>query len=717
LVLVLLLPLLGWSAYKALASTNINILEWMPRASVEVSNLVWFDEHFGTDQILVISWQGAEIGDPRVDAVTKSIRKLKTPQGEELFASVLSGSQAMRYITGYLRINRTDALARLNGWLVGSNESTAVVAVISGAGEENIATTLERVRIDAASIVGLPAEDIRIAGTTADRVAVEAASNLGKTELGAAAVSIALIVAVIAMGGLLQALPILICALTSSLASLAAMYVLAQPVDGLTVIVPVLAFVLTASATLHLDGYREGNGKATDVMVKALMNGSWPTAVALVTTFIGFSSLIISEVIPIQRFAIASSFTVIIVALVCSLVWPALTLSLRSPSRTVVHDSPIGKWPMQLEPRRNLVFMVVALLMLVSIAGLPRLDSSFGIDRLLRANHALVEDYQWFEANVGNAVPVEIVVRFKNGGLEPTTTFLERARIIADARTAISALPGVGGAFAADTFLPTNEMMLEGVSGQRLKLRLNGFQRKIEELDLLAHTKTDELWRISARVSAFGGLDFKVLDESLGGTVRSVVAQYPDVAEVKVLGGLPMIARAQQQLLHDLMLSFGIALAALSAGFALMLRSVRTGLLVVIPNVLPVAFVFGLIGWLQSPVDIGLVMTASAAIGLAVDDSAHLLIAFKRAIQKGQTATTAAEIARQQIAPSAIRSSLICGVPMAIFAFSTFLPAARFGVVMALIIAVAIIVDLFLFPLLLASFGARSSVAVDRESV
>ena len=287
---------------------------------------------------------------------------------------------------------------------------------------------------------------------------------------------------------------------------------------------------------------------------------------------------------------------------------------------------------------------------------------------------------------------------------------MQRARAIEDARREISKLPGVNGTFAADTFLPSDAVIHAGVDGVRLERRIAGFRKKTEAFALLSHASNgDELWRISARVSAFGGLDFNHLDKTLGSTMRKSVTSQTDFLEVQILGGVPMIASGQKQLLRDLLLSFCFAFVVASVGLALMLRSVRIGILLVFSNVLPILLVFGFLGWVRSPIDIGLVMTASAALGLAVDDSAHLLVGFRRALQRGQSTTHAADIALQQVAPAAIRTSLLCGLPMLVFAFSAFLPAARFGAVMAILIFVALFVDLVVLPKLLARYGAAKT--------
>ena len=68
-------------------------------------------------------------------------------------------------------------------------------------------------------------------------------------------------------------------------------------------------------------------------------------------------------------------------------------------------------------------------------------------------------------------------------------------------------------------------------------------------------------------------------------------------------------------------------LCALGNGLLLMvvLRSIPAGLVALVPNVLPIVVGFGLIGWMSVPLDVGTILTASIALGVALDDSLHFL--------------------------------------------------------------------------------------------
>jgi len=131
-----------------------------------------------------------------------------------------------------------------------------------------------------------------------------------------------------------------------------------------------------------------------------------------------------------------------------------------------------------------------------------------------------------------------------------------------------------------------------------------------------------------------------------------------------------------------------------------------------IPNVFPMILLFGLLGWTGVALDIGSVMTASIALGMAVDGTFHFLTFFRRglAVEAGKhgppTAaerTAALRAAFRHSAAALCASSFVCGVGILAFAPSEFAPTRRFAWVLSLLVFAALVGDLVVLPALLAS--------------
>ena len=94
----------------------------------------------------------------------------------------------------------------------------------------------------------------------------------------------------------------------------------------------------------------------------------------------------------------------------------------------------------------------------------------------------------------------------------------------------------------------------------------------------------------------------------------------------------------------------------------IILKSPTAGLLSMVPNVFPIVVIFGLMGWIGVLVDIGIMMTASVAMGVAVDDTVHFLTWFRRGILSGLDRRGAVRLAYERCATAMIETTLIGGL-------------------------------------------------------
>ena len=132
------------------------------------------------------------------------------------------------------------------------------------------------------------------------------------------------------------------------------------------------------------------------------------------------------------------------------------------------------------------------------------------------------------------------------------------------------------------------------------------------------------------------------------------------------------------------------------------LRSFQSGMLTMIPNVFPAVIIFGLMGWCSIWIEIGSIMTASAAMGIAVDDTFHLLTWYRRGLRK-QPRRGALRYALQRVAGAMLHTTLVCSLALLVFSFSSFGPIRRFSWLMAALLMAAVLGDLILLPAILSS--------------
>ncbi len=167
-------------------------------------------------------------------------------------------------------------------------------------------------------------------------------------------------------------------------------------------------------------------------------------------------------------------------------------------------------------------------------------------------------------------------------------------------------------------------------------------------------------------------------------------------------GIVPIVYKAQRTLLDSLIQSTFWSFVTITPLMILVARSIRGGLVAMLPNVLPVLVVFGAMGWLGVNVDVGSMMTASVALGVAVDDTIHYLNWFREELDVLGDRKLAILATYRHCATPTLQAAVISGLGLSIFALSTFTPTQRFGVLMLAILWTGVAAELVFFPALLA---------------
>ncbi len=197
------------------------------------------------------------------------------------------------------------------------------------------------------------------------------------------------------------------------------------------------------------------------------------------------------------------------------------------------------------------------------------------------------------------------------------------------------------------------------------------------------------------------------------------LSAYPGDMDVVYTGVVPVVYKAQRTLLVSLFESVGwafvliafVMMCLLSPASSIwgffhprnLLQSIGSGAISMIPNVFPVVIIFGIMGHSGTLVDIGSMMTASVAMGVAVDDTIHFLTWFRSGLRKGLDRRDALFVAYKHVAPAMTQTTIIGGLGLCVFALSTFTPTQRFGKLMIALLGAALVGDLIFLPALLAS--------------
>ncbi|MBW2071011.1 MAG: MMPL family transporter [Deltaproteobacteria bacterium] len=129
----------------------------------------------------------------------------------------------------------------------------------------------------------------------------------------------------------------------------------------------------------------------------------------------------------------------------------------------------------------------------------------------------------------------------------------------------------------------------------------------------------------------------------------------------------------------------------------------KAGFLSLIPNLFPIIIIFGIMGLANIPLNTGTAMIAAIAIGIAVDDTVHLMVRYNSEMKRLNDQEEAMVTSIHSEIRPVMTTSMALAVGFALLSFSHFVPVIYFGVLSALVMLLALIGDLFLTPVLLIS--------------
>ena len=188
----------------------------------------------------------------------------------------------------------------------------------------------------------------------------------------------------------------------------------------------------------------------------------------------------------------------------------------------------------------------------------------------------------------------------------------------------------------------------------------------------------------------------------------------PRIVGVNSSGPSALFAYIGQRNIRAMLLGTIVVLVAISAILLAALRSLRLGLVSIVPNLLPAVMGFGVWGLTVGQVGLSLSVVVAMTIGIVVDDTVHFLAKYRRARREyGRDPEQAVHYAFETAGRALFTTTVVLVAGFLIFAFSPFLPTAQVGILTAMVIGFALIADLSLLPALLLAIdkpsGGRSA--------
>lgn len=724
-------PFVIWGTFQGLHCLNDDALSWTASDLGARRDLDWFTEHFGSQNAVLISWPDATLDDPRLDKFARAVRAIIADgNGDDslvaqgYFREIVTGPEVYRELTSEpLNFSHRQTIDRLQGMFVGPDGRTScAVIVLSDKANLHARGVLSTIRQLAQEQCGVEPQQLRMVGYLVETATLD---NDALNTLYWLSIPSSLIVILIAWPCLRSfrlALLVWISATYCQCLSLSMVYYYSGQVNGMMTILPILLLVIFVSSAVHMiNYYQDALEKVGEVAAptRAFAVGWFPCSLAIITSAIGMGSLALGSMAPVRSFGIFAALGTLSTLAVLLLVLPGGMHLIESSNNRPKRTDRRGRINALLElwswdsiadlahrHATSITFICLATTVLVGV-GLTWLKGSMQLTDMQHESSRIAKDHSWFQENIGPLLPVEMVLRFdRNSPL----SMLDKLELADRIEQAVRSMPGPTSTASLAAFLPRPNAPggLRGtVRRTLLNRRLTRHKADIADTNpYLADTGDEELWRITARIEGLDGQRYEEMLADLKNVVDPILLEVrkevdPTVSLVYT-GTVPLLAESHPSLIHDLMLSFSVSLILIGVVLVFGLQSIRLGLMSILPNVFPIVLVFGALGWMGRTIDVGSMMTASVGLGIAVDGTVHYLTWFARGMKSGLSRQASILNAYQHSAPAMLRTTAICGAGLAVYGLSSFLPAARFGWIVCVLLLAALVGDLVLLPAMLA---------------
>ena len=425
-----------------------------------------------------------------------------------------------------------------------------------------------------------------------------------------------------------------------------------------------------------------------------------------ITTAIGFASLGISAVVPIQTLGIATASAALLAFVLTILFVPAmlaiLNPNIKADSRIQAADNhPVAVWYTHfLQRNAKIILASTVVIFIVLAAGIFQASVDSNTVKYFKEDYPFRVSVNEMQKKLTGPMSYEIIIDSKKSdGIKDPKFLLEVEKFyeefyatFPDVRH-ISSLLDVVKTFNdvmdnSKTVPDSKELVAQYLLLYSLSLP-QGMELN-DKMDI-----DERLLRVSASLNIVATSK----DLEMIGWIEDWWKETPYSAQVE--GQTVMFAHMQHDVTATLIESITLAVISISIIMLLIFRNWRMLPLFIVPNVLPIALVVGVMGWLHIDIDMGVAIAGAIIIGVAVDDTIHFMVKYIEARKRGDSLEEAMKYVLSYAGSAIIFTTIVLSLAFMVFIFSSFNPNFHFGIVTASALVIAAIVDLVALPALL----------------
>ncbi|MCC7302771.1 MAG: MMPL family transporter [Bacteroidia bacterium] len=482
-------------------------------------------------------------------------------------------------------------------------------------------------------------------------------------------------------------------------------------IDIFSIIIPTVLFVVGVSDSVHiLNNYYGEIGKGTEkteALIRTIRDISFSTLLTAVTSAVGFITLVTITIKPIAWFGINAAFGIMLVYFISFTFLIPVLYFLKPfaipPSDELVKPSVLSRlynWV----GRRGTHLAVLFLITLIPVGyGVSRIQANSYFTEELREGDPYKEDFGYFDKHLGGVRPFEMSVKItKPGGsvfdadiqkqIEKVSSYLRKVYGvggISDPSQPVKAVHQMLQNGAEDAFCLPPDSLFPSVQAHLISLLDRPEFRALVTEDM-------KNGRIAGRLSDLGAIEVKKRNEAL----YEFISQHCDPSQVRfrVTGISTVLDSNNNFLTRNLMEGLIYELLTIGLLMAFLFRSLRMMIISLLPNLFPLVFIGGLLGWLEINLNLSSSIIFNIAFGITVDDTIHLLSGYKLYLRKGFEKKEAIRLSFLHSGKAVTMTSFILFGGFAVLLLSGFNGIFHTGLLVGATLIVALLSDLLLLP-------------------
>lgn len=540
------------------------------------------------------------------------------------------------------------------------------------------------------------------------------------SQMGISVVIIMVLGLVLIRGGVLSLLGPLMVVLVAMVMTVAFMALIGWDIDMLFAMVPNLLIAIGVAQAVHLLSefhLARSNGLCRrDALQETMELVGNPCLLAALSTAVGFMAMAVSDLKGIANLSLYGAFGVLCTFfLTVTLLLSLLSFGSDKPKQWTLQQQWLNRildWVVEIDLKRpGLIIMLSAALIVTGLFGVSKLRIDFSFITDFKPHMPIRQHTEYAEDNMGGMLSLVFVFESEEGGmkspeylaaLERFQAFADQQPLVHKSLSIVDILKDLNQTFHGDDpeyyRLPENRdliaqylLMYELSGGDQLeKYMTSDFSRAVVDL----------------RVEMVGSHKVRELFDSLTGFVDSEFNTSDSGLKVEPSGVGLLWVKLADYIFTSFSKGYLLVFAMIFLLMCIIFRSLKVGALTMIPNLAPILLTMGYMGFAGINLDYIRMMIATIAIGIAVDDTVHLV---SRMRQEFFRCGNYQQALRQAI--GGVGHALVITTIILVFSFSTHFwsdmaTMASFGSLLISAICLALLADLFLLPVLLIRFKA-----------